>query len=178
MVGSSVFDIKFLSFVAYFHTTGYFFFKLISSLKLFVFSRIKYFYVRFVTCCQLIFYCSIKRYLCPGGIVLISGTGSNCLLINPDSSEVQCGGYGERLSDEGSGTNSDCIIRVVVLSTIRFITIFPFRFVSAYWISHKCIKTCLDDHFRLNKPPNGYSVETCWEAVKTFFNISNVLVSF
>ncbi|XP_065213160.1 N-acetyl-D-glucosamine kinase-like isoform X1 [Planococcus citri] len=81
----------------------------------------------------------------PGGIVLISGTGSNCLLVNPDSSEIQCGGYGERLADEGS----------------------------AYWMAHKCIKICLDEQFRFSKPPHGYSVEKSWKAIQNFFNICN-----
>ncbi|CAH1394891.1 unnamed protein product [Nezara viridula] len=82
-----------------------------------------------------------------GGVVLIAGTGSNSLLINPDGSKVRCGGWGHILGDEGS----------------------------AYWISQKAIKVYYDDVDQLSLAPNGFSTQVVWETIKSLYQVENRL---
>ncbi|RZF34966.1 hypothetical protein LSTR_LSTR010058 [Laodelphax striatellus] len=78
-----------------------------------------------------------------GGMVIISGTGSNALLRNPDGTVHQSGGWGHLLGDEGS----------------------------AYWISWKAIKIVYDEQDDLQTPPADTSY--VWKAIQNYFKISS-----
>jgi len=78
-----------------------------------------------------------------GGIVLIAGTGSNALLVNPDGSVHRCGGWGHYLGDEGG----------------------------AWWIAHKACKVYFDHVDNLNNAPADINVVQ--ELIFSHFNIQD-----
>ncbi|XP_022689084.1 N-acetyl-D-glucosamine kinase-like [Varroa jacobsoni] len=86
---------------------------------------------------------SIKTCVPDGALVLISGTGSNCFLLNPDGSQARCGGWGHLLGDEGSG----------------------------YMIAHRGIKTIIDHDDNLRRSP--YDIEPLRKLVYDYFKISS-----
>lgn len=76
-----------------------------------------------------------------GGVVLIAGTGSNCLLVNPSGSSVNCGGWGHILGDEGSAY-------WVVLQTLKTIYQHNDGFVLSPH-STKYLKKAMFEYFKL-----------------------------
>ncbi|XP_077543858.1 N-acetylglucosamine kinase [Haemaphysalis longicornis] len=76
-----------------------------------------------------------------GGVVLIAGTGSNCLLVNPDNSMRRCGGWGHILGDEGSGFTTSIRAIKMVLNEDE-------GFRPPKWSAEK-IREVVKDHFKV-----------------------------
>lgn len=100
-----------------------------------------------------------------GGVVLISGTGSNALLRNPDGTTFSCGGWGNMLGDEGSGECSEQKFR-----SGQMLLIFTF---TAWWIAHRAIKTVFDDMDNFAKCP--YPIDVVWALIKAHFKVETRL---
>ncbi|KYQ49056.1 N-acetyl-D-glucosamine kinase [Trachymyrmex zeteki] len=86
---------------------------------------------------------SLRTGLESGGIVLIAGTGSNALLINPDGKTHNCGGWGHIMGDEGG----------------------------AYWIAYRACKYVFDDIDGLIEAPE--SISYVWPAMRSYFNVTD-----
>ncbi|EFN82728.1 N-acetyl-D-glucosamine kinase [Harpegnathos saltator] len=86
---------------------------------------------------------SLRTGLESGGIVLIAGTGSNALLINPDKKTYGCGGWGHMMGDEGG----------------------------AYWIAHRTCKYVFDDIDDFIKAPKPISY--VWPAMRNYFEVTD-----
>lgn len=80
-----------------------------------------------------------------GGLVLISGTGSNAFLKNPDGSSHNSGGWGYVLGDEGS----------------------------AWWISYLALKTVFDHMDNFVESP--YPIDHVWSLIRKHFSVETRL---
>lgn len=95
---------------------------------------------------------------------MISGTGSNCKLVNPDGSQVGCGGWGHMMGDEGSGNHGN----LIYFSKNTFAleeAVCP----SGFWIAHLAVKTVFDAKDKLVAPP--HDITHVQKAMEEYFQV-------
>ncbi|KAH6948526.1 hypothetical protein HPB50_024963 [Hyalomma asiaticum] len=83
---------------------------------------------------------ALKTVAPNGGVVLIAGTGSNCLLVNPNDSMHRCGGWGHILGDEGSGFT-------ISIQAIKMVLHEDENFQVPQWSADK-IRELIKEHFQ------------------------------
>lgn len=108
--------------------------------------------------------------LTTGGIVLISGTGSNCKLVNSDGSQIGCGGWGHMMGDEGSGNRGVPHIECSHWVLARPRGSLTRRSLSAYWVSHLAVKTVFDAKDNFVPPP--HDVAFVKQAMEEYFQVA------
>lgn len=84
---------------------------------------------------------ALKTVAPNGGVVLISGTGSNCLLVNADNSVHRCGGWGHILGDEGSGFS-------IAVRALKMVLNEDENFRPPKWSAQK-IRKLVKEHFQV-----------------------------
>lgn len=102
--------------------------------------------------------------------MLISGTGSNCKLLNPDGSQIGCGGWGHMMGDEGGGNHGDAPVNVLKLYwPDRALYTDSLSYLSAFWISHLAVKTVFDARDNLVAPPHDITLVR--KAMEEYFQV-------
>lgn len=76
-----------------------------------------------------------------GGLVLIAGTGSNSLIINPDGTTARCGGWGHLLGDEGSAI-------WISLKAVKMVFDAEDNFISLPYDT-QCVNKLILEHFKI-----------------------------
>ena len=107
-----------------------------------------------------------------GGMVLISGTGSNCQLLNPGGDSPRCGGWGHMLGDEGSGKEiSGSTMKMMYSLHVHVSPFLPSSMSpSGYWISLKAIKLVYDVEDGMISLP--YDITAVKKTIYKFYNVS------